>query len=74
VLVVALAAVAAAKAFPITLSAGNADTESRVAPPTAAQARSTARPHPDRASERAEIGWRRSVAVGWPTAGSDPWS
>ena len=67
--VIALAAVAAAKAFPIALSAGDADTEPRVAPPTARQERSTERPRPQRLSKRPEIRWRRSVAVGLPTAG-----
>jgi murein endopeptidase len=67
--VIALAAVAAAKAFPIAPSAGDADIESRVAPPTARQERSTERPRPQRTSKRPELRWRRSVAVGSPTAG-----
>jgi murein endopeptidase len=67
--VIALAAVASAKAFPIALSAGDADSESRVARPTARQARSTQRPPALPASRRPAIRWRRSVAVGLPTAG-----
>ena len=69
--VIALAAVAAAKAFPIAPSAGDADTEPRVAPPTARHERSTERPRPrpQRPSKQPAIRWRRSVAVGLPTAG-----
>src|SRR5687767_2363289 len=69
-LLAALVAVAAAATLPITLSAGDADTESRVAPPAADQERGTERPRADRPPERwPELRWRRSVAVGSPTAG-----
>jgi murein endopeptidase len=69
-LLAALLAVTAAAARPITLSAGEAERESRVAPPTAAPERSTDRPRAERATGRQpEIRWRRSVAVGSPTAG-----
>ncbi len=66
----ALVAVAAAPALPVTLTAGEAETGSRIAPPMAAPERSTDRPHADRApGRRPEVRWRRSVAVGSPTAG-----
>jgi Penicillin-insensitive murein endopeptidase len=66
----ALVAAAAAAAFPITLSAGKDEAEPRVATLTAAPERSTDRPPGDRAPARwPAIRWRRSVAVGSPTAG-----
>jgi Penicillin-insensitive murein endopeptidase len=69
-LLAALVAVAAAAAFPITLSAGKDDTEPRVTSPAAAPERSTDRPRADRApGRRPAIRWRRSVALGSPTAG-----
>jgi murein endopeptidase len=69
-LLAALLAVTAAAVRPITLSAGEAETESRVVPPTAAPERSTDRPRAERATgRRPEIRWRQSVAVGSPTAG-----
>jgi hypothetical protein len=62
-------AVAAAAAPPLRLSAGEAETEPRVAPPPPAEERSVERPRADRTSgRRSEIRWRRSVAVGSPTA------
>ena len=66
----ALVAVAAAAAFPITLSAGKDDAEPRLASPAAAPERSTDWPRADRApARRPAIRWRRSVAHGSPTAG-----
>jgi hypothetical protein len=76
-LLAALVAVAAAAAFPITLSAGKDETEPRVASTAAAPERSTDRPRGDtdrsrgdrKLARRPAIRWRRSVAVGSPTAG-----
>ena len=69
-LLAAFVAVAAAAVFPITLSAGKDDAQRRVASPAAAPERSTDRPRADRApARRPAIRWRRSVAVGLPTAG-----
>jgi hypothetical protein len=69
-LLAALVAVAAAAAFPITLSAGKDDARPRVASPAADPERSTEPPRADRAPARRQaIRWRRSVAVGLPTAG-----
>ena len=76
--VIALAAVAAAKAFPIALSAGDADTEPRVAPATAAPERSTERPRADRApAGRRSAGDGRSRSArrqrgAWSAACSSP--
>jgi murein endopeptidase len=77
----ALLAVAAAVVFPITQSAGEAKPKAPVAlpaavqaqpSPAAVQARTTPRPRAARAPARTRpaIRWRRSVAVGAPTAGS----
>jgi Penicillin-insensitive murein endopeptidase len=69
-LLAAVVAVGAAAAPPLRLSAGEAETESRVAPPPVAQEQSVERPRSDRTpGRRPEIRWRRSVAVGSPTAG-----
>jgi murein endopeptidase len=68
-LLAALVAVAAAAVFHTGPGAGKAATHARVAP-TAAQARSAQRPRADRAPRRRPaIRWRRSVAVGSPSAG-----
>jgi murein endopeptidase len=69
-LLAALVAVAAAAALPIALSAGMDDAEPRLASPAAAPERSTDRPRADRVpARRPAIHWRRSVALGSPTAG-----
>jgi murein endopeptidase len=69
-LLAAVVAVVAVAAPPLRLSAGEADSESRVAPPSAAQERFVERPRSDRTpGRRPEIRWRRSLAVGSPTAG-----
>jgi murein endopeptidase len=69
-LLAAVVAVVAVAAPPLRLSAGEADSESRVAPPSAAQEQFVERPRSDRTpGRRPEIRWRRSLAVGSPTAG-----
>ena len=66
-----LVAVLAAVALPVTLGACGSAVGSRDAPEESAQERPEDRPRPDRVPERqVEIRWRRSVAVGSPTAGS----
>jgi len=69
-LLAAPVAVAAAAVLPTTLGAGEDETEWRVGPRAAAQERSAERPRADQApARRSQIRWRRSVAVGSPTAG-----
>ncbi|HWM06175.1 MAG TPA: penicillin-insensitive murein endopeptidase [Actinophytocola sp.] len=65
-----LLALVATAALPVTLSSGKVDTEPRVVPPTAVQEQPTDGPRAKRAPVgRHEIRWRRSVALGSPTAG-----
>ena len=79
-LLAAVLGVVAAAALLVTPSAGEAETESRAAPPVGARERSTERTGAGRApgrratadraaQRRPEVRWRRSVAVGTPDAG-----
>jgi Penicillin-insensitive murein endopeptidase len=65
-----LLALGATATLPVTLSSGKVDTEPRAGPPTAVQERPTDSPRASGAPVgRPAIRWRRSVALGSPTAG-----